>query len=140
MQPISENVNFAHFHGILSSVLEPRGFRVFSPFGNRHGSWEETFYKSDDGGVYRYVSLDVTGATAPPSVHYDVEVWIAAEYEHRFARRMIRQLTARENELYSSEFDKQLIGALQVASEICSMLTVDDLLDSYPQSSLKMKR
>ena len=137
--PSEEDVDFARLQSVATSALESSNFTRFSDFGNRHGSWELTFSK-DDGGLHRFISLDIT-ATTPPVSHsaqvFDVEIWISAEMGDRFMRRLIRRLTASHSDLDSKKIDDQLRDSLTAAAQICSGLTASDLIANYSRSLVR---
>lgn len=117
----------------LQNWFHANGYESFSKFGNRHGSFETTFAKTEDD-MLRYVSLDLTASSAPAvgqSTPYDLEVWIGGEKDERFSRRMIGQLSVTQEQLKSWELQQSIQALLKLAVDTVNRFRHSDLTAVY---------
>ena len=119
---------------IASNVLALRGFDIFSPLSERHGSWEITYHRLV-GSIHCTLSIDFTNEF-PPEIEdfarpWRVEVWVGAEKEDHFFRRMVQQFTARAFELKSGIFHDQFKQTLVRSVELVLQLKAPDLIAPY---------
>src|SRR5262249_1617473 len=126
----------------VTTSLSSRGFELFSPLTERHGSWEITYHRVVEN-IDRTVSLAFT-AEFPPVVNsaeqpWLVEIWIGAEQTTRFFRRMVRQFSAAGFQLNGEAFLNQLMPALQQSIDQVSGLKTEDLLANYPSRRHKLR-
>jgi hypothetical protein len=73
----------------VTDTLTRWGYEPFSPPGDRHGSWEWSFYR-EFGDLVRFVILAAT--PVEPGRALQVELWIGAEAEQRFTRYRVESL------------------------------------------------
>jgi hypothetical protein len=113
----------------------PGGYALQGKGGERHGSWEWTYYK--ESGLHRFVIVAFTpmpgevGVGQPP---YYVEVFAGADDDSRFVRRLVRAtryLDAKTEDVTSFLKD-WLTACLEDASNTATQLTSGDLVDAYP--------
>lgn len=112
------------------------GFELFSDFAERHGSWELTLAKQDD--LHRYISVDLTDSDLAGlgGRQYDVEVWIGAEHEQNFVRRMIGQFRSSGYEIGTPPFEAILGSLLDRATVASLSLQIGDLVERYKRTIL----
>jgi len=119
-----------------SRQLSAQGFLLFSPFAERHGSWDITFHRAS-GDIDHTISIDFTSEFAPGVEghisSWRVEIWIGAEQNQQFMRRMVRQLTANLEELDSKALLNELEKILKQSIRLLSGLKAEDLTTRYPK-------
>jgi hypothetical protein len=122
------------------SLLAGYGFVVFSPLSERHGSWE-IVYSRETENIHRKVSIALTNEL-PSGIDYSkqpwrVEVWIGAEFEKHFFRRMVGQFTATSQELNSPSFLIQMGQILEQSIHLVLSREIRDLIDVYEEGKFK---
>jgi hypothetical protein len=136
---------WAFVQGLMAEVLQVRGFDVFSPFAEKHGSWEATFYRSEEhdaNQILRFISLDFT----EDRDSYVVEVWVLAESEPenrdraKYYRRMVHQFTTqnqvkffKKNQDVAADFRLNVTTALNKAADIVLGFQSEHLTATYPR-------
>lgn len=80
----------------LLSTLEGSGYSQFSAPGDRHGSWEWPFYKKA-GDLTLFVILAATPADEKGTLQ--AELWIGAQAERGFVRKLVHAQRTREEGL-----------------------------------------
>lgn len=119
-----------------SYQLVSQGFLLFSPFAERHGSWDITFHRPSEG-FDRTISIDFTSEFAPGIEGYvsdwRVEVWIGAEQDQHYMRRMVRQLTTNVEELDTDALINEFEKILKQSMKLLSGLKAEDLTARYPK-------
>jgi hypothetical protein len=73
----------------VTDTLTRLGYEPFSPPGDRHGSWQWSFYR-ESGGMTRFVILAATPVESGRTLQ--VELWIGAEADQRFTRYRVESL------------------------------------------------
>ena len=73
----------------VTNTLTRLGYEPFSRPGDRHGSWQWTFYR-ESGGLTRFVILAATPVESGRTLQ--VELWIGAEADQRFTRCRVESL------------------------------------------------
>ena len=73
----------------VADTLARLGYEPFSSPGDRHGSWQWSFYR-EFGGLSRFVILAATPTESGKTLQ--VELWIGAEADHRFTRYRVESL------------------------------------------------
>jgi len=130
---------WAFVQGVMAEVLQDRGFNLFSPFAEKHGSWEATFYKpaeSDAHQILRFVSLDFT----EDRDSYIVEAWVLAEKEAenrdraKYYRRMVHQFTTiKLFQDVAADFRLNITTALNKAADVLLGFQSEHLTAVYPR-------
>ena len=80
----------------LVGVLERAGYAQFSAPGDRHGSWEWPFYRKT-GDFTLFVILAITPADEKETLQ--TELWIGAQAERGFVRKLVHTQRTREEDL-----------------------------------------
>ena len=78
------------------STLEGLGYSQFSAPGDRHGSWEWPFYKKA-GDLTMFVIFAATPAEEKGTLQ--TEIWIGAQAERGFIRKLVHAQRTREEDL-----------------------------------------
>lgn len=123
-----------------SSTLEGSQFLVFSPFAERHGSWEITYYQLVQD-IQRTVSIALANELSPkinPLMQtWRVEIWIGAEKKERFVRRMTSHFSGEISELNSEPFLTKFQAALKGSVDLVLSLQLQDLVGQYSMPRLE---
>lgn len=112
----------------VTITLTRLGYEPFSPPGDRHGSWQWTFYR-DLGGLTRFVILAVTPVESGRTLQ--VELWIGAEAGQRFTRYRVESLRWEAEKL--PQRSRTLIPSIEQAVARANALTWSDL-EPEPQT------
>ncbi len=136
---------WTYIEGVMKEVLEPQGFSMFSPFTEKHGSWEATYYRparEDKRGLSRFIALDFTNESAPsingPNI-YHVEACEIAEKNECFFRRLVDQLTAKDDEFREQKFKEALTLLLDKAARNVLSLQEHQLNKRYNEHRIGEK-
>lgn len=123
---------FAKLEALATEIGRKYDFKLASPFGERHGSWEITFFRV--GELNQFVSMALSSAaprrTAGPTT-LEVEFWAGADDGLRFVRRLISQLSVDDDQLNSDSFQELVSKGLANAMDSSLRLQTSDLTDTY---------
>jgi hypothetical protein len=129
---------------VLETYVSEQRFSIFSPFAEKHGSWEVVFYQpvEDPNAICRFIILNLTKESA----HLSTEIWVVAENapekrEHaRYFRRLVRGFTTQDQfEFFdlcndvTEDFRQTVTATLKEAREIVLSFKLDDLIATYPR-------
>jgi hypothetical protein len=129
---MGRNRQFAELEALAIEVGDKHDFKLASPFGERHGSWEITFLHI--GNLNYFVSIALSSTTAPPAsgpATFKVEFWAGADDGVRFVRRLISQLSVSDDQLSSPSFREMASKGLGTAMDSAVRLGSGDLADTY---------
>lgn len=112
----------------LMDTLTRLGYKPFSSPGDRHGSWEWSFYR-EFGGLTRFVILAATPVESGRALL--VEIWIGAEADQRFTRCRVESLRWDAERLPQKA--RTLIPSVEQAVARANALTWSDL-EPEPQT------
>jgi hypothetical protein len=106
----------------LLNTLEGLGYAQFSAPGDRHGSWEWPFYK-DAGGLTLFVIFAATPEDG--SETFVVELWIGAQADRGFVRKLVHSQRTRGEDL--AGFAGDLARHAERAARQAAALKLSDL-------------
>jgi len=106
----------------VTDTLARLGYEPFSSPGDRHGSWQWTFYREFEG-LTRFVILAVTPIESGRILQ--VELWIGAEADQRFTRCRVESL--RWDAARLPQKVRSLIPSVEQAVARANALTWSDL-------------
>jgi hypothetical protein len=145
LQPEPESL-WDFFQKLAARTLESSDFHLFSPFGEKHGSWEAVFWRpaeKDAGKITRFISLDFTEENQDL---YAAEIWVAAQKEPevraeaKYFRRLVSQFTMQNqfeffnrNKDVTPDVRQNISVALNKAAEIALGFQLEDLISTYPR-------
>jgi hypothetical protein len=112
----------------VTNTLTRLGYEPFSSPGDRHGSWQWTFYR-EFGGLTRFVILAITSIESGRILQ--VELWIGAEVDQRFTRYRIESLRWEAEKL--PQRARTLVPIVEKAVARANALTWSDL-EPEPQT------
>ncbi len=112
----------------VTNILTRLGYEPFSPPGDRHGSWEWSFYR-EFGGLTRFIILAAT--PVEPGRTLQVELWIGAEADQRFTRCRVESLRWDAERLPQKA--RTLIPSVEQAVARANAFTLSDL-EPEPQA------
>ncbi len=148
----------------IAQRLSEQNFNLFSPFAEKHGSWEATFSQPSDEFV-RFISVALTNEFAPsiagPDL-YTMEVWVGADssaaqrpghsaFEHEkrsaYLRHMVTQCKIPDDSFVhpentgflGPEFEAFLSQALVKAVEMARHIRSEDLVKAYSRGKIPKK-
>jgi len=119
---------------VVAPAAEMGGFRpLLDEAGERHGSWEVTFFKprSFDGDVDRFISVSFTPPHNGALTEGDIEIWEVAEMEERFTRKRVATISTTEKGIMAGEVDETLDFRFQRTIERVNGIRLEDLKESY---------
>lgn len=112
----------------VRDTLARLGYEPFSPPGDRHGSWQWSFYR-EVGNLARFVILAATPMESGRTLQ--VELWIGAEADQRFTRCRVESLRWDAERLPQKV--RALIPSVEQAVARANALTWSDL-EPEPQA------
>jgi hypothetical protein len=112
----------------VTNTLTRLGYEPFSAPGDRHGSWQWTFYRELEG-LTRFVILAVTPIESGRVLQ--VELWIGAEADQRFTRYRVESLRWDAEKL--AQKARTLVPSVEKAAARANTLTLADL-EPEPQA------
>ncbi len=116
---------------VFKEFCNRNGLTVLAEAVEKHGSWEWSGWGKDD--LNRFVILDLTDSPEPlggPRV-YLAEVWVEADDNHRFARRLTSTAQLNERIFPDGVFRGALVTRLEQAWGQVNNLKPQDLRESY---------
>src|SRR6478609_9315772 len=130
---LEDDLNVSHLTKALRQSAQTKMFELFSDWGNKHGSWEITFWKKDPQ-LKRFVSLALTNLSirkADTPMRYDLEISAGAEDGFRYRHGLIGQFNATGEQLANEEFVSTIEKAFGTALDSVMKLTTNDLTEAY---------
>jgi hypothetical protein len=121
-------------HQVVGAVAQRETFEpLLDEAGERHGSWEITYFKPSQGDTdpHRFVSVSFTNAPSEAFSEGDLEIWEVAEMEPRFTRKRVATIPATEREVLGGAVDAKLQARFQDAIERVNRTGMADLTESY---------
>jgi len=131
-------IDLKSIENFVSSILVADGFKLSSPFTDRHGSWELKFYQST-GGLHRTIAIDFTRESSPfsPSPNpYTVEFWIGCEKDDKFLRHKTGEFNTTDDQLNLQKFNDTLKDFLLQAVTTVRGVTADQMTNIYEHNKL----
>jgi hypothetical protein len=110
----------------VKDALGKSGYEPFSSPGDRHGSWEWTFCRKS-GDMTRFVILAATPVNRGNTL--EVEFWIGAEADQRFARLRAESLQVSPQNL--ALMQEHLVAGVKHAINAANSLGLSDLTERY---------
>jgi len=119
----------------LKKQCAGKNFGVLGLGAERHGSWEWSFHKTHDG-LNRFIIIAFTPMPAGPS--FTVDVWAAADDGNHFARMLVTEFVASEEQLRQEEpaLMPRLAQNVDRAAAVAFGLQQTDLVETYLPSRL----
>jgi len=132
---LEDDLNVFHLTEALQQIAQIKEFELFSDWGNKHGSWEITFWKKNPQ-LKRFVSLALTNLSirkADTPMLYDTEIRAGAEDGVRYRHGLIAQFNATGEQLANEEFISTVKKAFGAALDSVTTLTSKDLTEAYSE-------
>jgi hypothetical protein len=121
-------------HDVVGGVAHRETFEPLrDEAGERHGSWEITYFKRSQGDKdpHRFVSVSFTAAPSEAFSEGDLEIWEIAEMEPKFTRKRVATIPATKREVLGGAVDAKLQARFQDAIERVNRTGMADLTESY---------
>lgn len=125
----------------FGGLFKGKHYNLFGE-GERHGSWEATWGKKDNGDseFKRYVTIALTPLSETPGVvGYTLELWSGADNGVRYVRRLMSQFAGiSEKDFFKPPLCESIRQSLKSVISSTDFLTEGDLTDIRVRESHKM--
>jgi len=118
---------------LIIQRAEEHGFKLLSPFAERHGSWELDLYRKDVR-LDRYVFVAFTIGIKFPTINrnsFDVEFWTGADDGSRCTRHLVSKFAVTEDQFTTPEFQASVKKGLQEALRFANRIAPEDLNEPF---------
>jgi len=123
-----EIFDFASLASHISELVGPHGFLPLGPFGERHGSWHQTFHKHLNGlDLFLIVAL----TDLPPTGEYEIEIYVSAQDGTRSCHREVATFRGREEKFYTESWRGSFRESLEHAANLADRTLRLELNESF---------